>query len=78
MAEVSLAVELRSETGKGTNRRLRGQGRIPGVVYGGKLHSVPISLDPVALDHLIRTSHAGVNTLMKLRLVTDHVFNSVK
>jgi large subunit ribosomal protein L25 len=66
MAEVSLAVELRSERGKGTNRRLRVAGRIPGVVYGGALSSVPISLDPVQLDHLIRTSHAGVNTLIDL------------
>ena len=71
MAEVSLAVELRSETGKGTNRRLRVNGRIPGVVYGGNLSSVPISLDPTQLDHLIRTSHAGVNTLIDLTGPTE-------
>jgi large subunit ribosomal protein L25 len=66
MGETSLAVELRQGTGKGAARRLRQDGRIPAVLYGTKRDTVSISLDPSALDRLIRTSHAGVNTLIDL------------
>ena len=66
MGETSLAVEIRTQTGKGANRQLRRDGRIPGVVYGAKVDAVSISLDPRALDRVIRTSHAGVNTLIDL------------
>ncbi len=66
MSEASLAVELREGTGKGAARRLRRDGRIPGVVYGAKTANLSISLDPRELDRLIRTSHAGVNTLIDL------------
>lgn len=71
MSETSLAVEFREATGKGAARRLRRDGRIPGVVYGAEIDSVPISIDPAALDRLIRTSHAGVNTLIDLEGATQ-------
>jgi large subunit ribosomal protein L25 len=67
MGEISLAVEVRQGTGKGANRRLRREGRIPGVVYGAKSDAVSISLDGNVLDRLIRTSHAGINTLIDLQ-----------
>ena len=66
MGEISLAVEIREGRGKGPARQLRRAGRIPGVVYGAKRDSLAISLDPKVLDTLIRTSHAGVNTLIDL------------
>lgn len=66
MGEISLAVEIRQGRGKGPARQLRLAGRIPGIVYGAKRDSVAISLDPKVLDTLIRTSHAGVNTLIDL------------
>lgn len=66
MSETSLAVAIREERGKGVARRLRRAQRIPAVVYGSEFASVSISLDPVELEQLIRTSHAGVNTLIDL------------
>ncbi len=66
MGDASLAVEIRTESGKGVARRLRRDGRIPGVVYGSELAATSISLDPAELDTLIRMSHAGVNTLIDL------------
>ena len=36
MKKIELQVETRSETGKGVNRRLRSQGTIPAILYGGK------------------------------------------
>ena len=65
MAENPMAVELRESVGKGPARKLRATGRIPGVYYGrGRSHS--ISLDPGALDRLLTSSSAGLNTLIDL------------
>ena len=35
MGDVTFVVESRETTGKGAARRLRQQGLVPGVVYGG-------------------------------------------
>ncbi len=63
-----MAVEVRGEQerGKGVSRRLRAAGRIPGVVYGPGRETVSITLDPVELDRVIKTSHGGINTLIDL------------
>ncbi len=66
MGDASLAVEIRTEGGKGASRRLRRDGRIPGVLYGSQTATTSISLDGVELETLIRTSHAGINTLIDL------------
>lgn len=68
MAESSITVELRDDQvrGKGPARRLRAAGRVPGIVYGPGRDTVSISVDPVPLERLIETSHAGVNTLIDL------------
>ncbi|MCP4036243.1 MAG: 50S ribosomal protein L25 [bacterium] len=71
MGEASLAVELRTETGKGFARRLREQGRIPAVLYGRGKDSVSLSVDAKLLDRLIKTSHAGLNTLIDLEGVSE-------
>lgn len=42
-------VEVRSATGKGSARRARSSGRVPGVLYGRKEAPLPLSLDPLAL-----------------------------
>ena len=68
MAENELVVEVREGAGKGAARKLRAAGRIPGVCYGRTLPSVGISLDPRALEHLLATSTAGMNTLFQLRI----------
>ena len=63
-----MTVEVREEQqrGKGVSRRLRAAGRIPGVVYGPGRETVSITLDPVELDRVIKTSHGGINTLIDL------------
>jgi large subunit ribosomal protein L25 len=67
MSELSLAVEVREQTGKGVARKIRAAGRIPGVVYGLGKQTVSLSLDPAELEKLIKTSHAGLNTLFSLK-----------
>ena len=42
---ISLNVEPRSDSGKGASRRLRHQGLVPAIVYGGKFDPVQVSID---------------------------------
>lgn len=44
--EAKLAAAMREGTGKGAARRLRRQGRVPGVVYSGGKEAQPISVAP--------------------------------
>ena len=67
MAAISLDAELREQHGKGHNRRLRAQGKLPAVVYGNNQDVVSISIDPKNLTEIIR-SHGGVNTIFELNV----------
>ena len=66
MGDVTFAVEARETKGKGAARRLRQQGLVPGVVYGGGRTATPIALDVSKFERLLKTSHGGVNTLIDL------------
>jgi large subunit ribosomal protein L25 len=68
VAENELLVEVREHAGKGVARKLRAAGRLPGVVYGRKVGSVAIELDPRALRRLLAKSEAGMNTLINLSM----------
>jgi len=54
MLEVKIEVEKREGTGKGVARRLRAEGFIPGVVYGGGKETVPIQLHRKTLLDLFK------------------------
>ena len=64
MSETALVVEARTSTGKGAARRLRAEGRIPAILYGRGRESVPLALDPRALEKILRAG--GANTLLDL------------
>jgi len=64
----ALEVELREGTGKGVARKLRAAGRIPGVLYGRGEPPQSVVLDPRALERVIATSDAGMNTLIDLNI----------
>ncbi|MCZ6782638.1 MAG: 50S ribosomal protein L25 [Proteobacteria bacterium] len=66
MGEHSLAVEIRVGAGKGVARKLRAAGRLPAIVYGSGNDAIRVSLDPRRLDALLRSSEAGLNTLIDL------------
>ena len=75
MAEHVLSADDRSATGKGANRKLRVLGRIPAVIYGKGREAQSVALDPTALEKLLHTSGAGLNTLIDLSVAgrTDTV-----
>lgn len=62
----TLAVEIRAESGKGSARKLRAAGRAPAVLYGHGVDPVSLVIDPEALDQMLRSSGAGLNTLIDL------------
>jgi len=64
MSETALVVESRATTGKGAVRKLRAAGRIPAVLYGQGRESVPLTIDPRALEKVLRAG--GANALLDL------------
>jgi large subunit ribosomal protein L25 len=83
-----MAIEVQAQTrklqGTGASRRLRREGKVPGIVYGGSEPAVTIELDHNALFHHLRDEkfHASILTLkmdgtteqVLLRAVNMHPF----
>lgn len=67
MGDLVIEVERRDSTGKGANRKLRKQGLIPAVVYGGGKEPAAVVVDRHAVTELLRTEK-GRNSLFLLRL----------
>lgn len=62
MAEIkTLAVELRQETGKRRNRRLRAAGKIPAVLYGHKQDVIGLALSEEEVEAVIRHGNRFVS-----------------
>jgi large subunit ribosomal protein L25 len=72
MPEVTLTAEAGRVTGSAPTRRLRAEGKIPGVVYGHGTDPVPVSV--VAREFQVALSgEAGLNTLLSLQLGSKNV-----
>jgi len=65
MEKVKLVVQHREETGSRAARRLRRQGRIPGVLYGHGKPAVLLSLEPSALREALSTD-AGTHAVLEV------------
>lgn len=73
MAEkVVVKAEKRDERGKNVNRRLRVEGKIPVVVYGGGGESVAVTAELKDLAAILR-SDTGQNTVFSLDIAGDGV-----
>jgi large subunit ribosomal protein L25 len=70
MAEVRLKADRRTEAGKGSARRTRAAGRVPGVVYGRGMEPVAISVDRREFVTAL-LSDSGMNTLLDLEIDGD-------
>jgi len=51
MAHFTLNAELRNDKGKGASRRLRREGKLPAIVYGGDKEPVSVTLDHDGIMH---------------------------
>lgn len=67
MAQVQLVADVRSERGKEAAHRLRRQGILPVVLYGGKSGNIPLSVNLHDL-HQIVAKGAGETTLIDLAI----------
>jgi large subunit ribosomal protein L25 len=82
--KIAIKAEPRTLQGTGASRRLRREGKVPGIVYGGSEPAVTIELDHNALFHHLRNEkfHASILTLkldggteqVLLRAVNMHPF----
>ena len=59
MKQIPLNATVRSETGKGPNRRLRAEGQIPAVVYGAGNDPKSLSVSTNELDRVMRQASGG-------------------
>ncbi|MDH3199535.1 MAG: 50S ribosomal protein L25 [Myxococcales bacterium] len=65
METTTLQAEVRADRGKGPARRLRAQGKLPGVFYGPGLEPTPLTLSPKELEKALRGKR-GRNAVFKL------------
>jgi large subunit ribosomal protein L25 len=68
MAEVTLEVTRREETGKEVAKKLRRDGKIPAVVYGGHKESVAITVDRKAVSELVTKGEHGIRSVFLLKM----------
>ena len=66
-ADITLIVDKREDKGTNPSGRLRAEGRVPAVVYGGDSPPVPISVDELAVREILKLD-AGENTIFLLKL----------
>jgi large subunit ribosomal protein L25 len=65
--EITITVEAREGRGGGEAGRMRNQGRVPAVLYGGDKPPVAISVDEHAVGEILKGA-AGENTIFLLKL----------
>ena len=68
MAEVTLEVTRREATGKEIAKKLRRDGKVPAVVYGGHRDPVAITVDRKAVSELIQKSEHGMRSVFLLKM----------
>lgn len=68
MAEVTLEVSRRESTGKEQAKKLRRDGKVPAVVYGGHKEPVAITVDRKAVSELVQKSEHGVRSIFLLKM----------
>ena len=68
--KIVVKAEKREERGKNVNRRLRAEGKIPVVVYGGGAENLSLAADIKDLAAVLRTD-SGVNTVFSLDIAGE-------
>lgn len=68
--------QKREEFGKGAARRLRRDGRIPGVLYEAGIDNVHFSVDRIEMTSIVRNE--GVNAIVELELDGEKLLAMVK
>ena len=69
MNQILVEARPRDDRGKNAARRLRRQGQVPGVLYGGDGKSITLAVNAKQLAAILR-SESGHNTIFKVKLPT--------
>jgi len=70
MARSTLKVKKRLRLGKTGSKQVRKEGKIPAIIYGKGMESIPLIIDPVELKGSLDTD-TGKNTLLDLEIETE-------
>src|SRR5256885_16918771 len=65
--EFTITAQSRDSRGKNEARRLRSQGSMPAVVYGGATGPLPVAVSPKELSRILN-SKTGHNTIFNLNV----------
>ena len=71
-----IKAERREEFGKGSARRLRREGKIPGVLYEKGIDNVHFAVDRIEITALVRNH--GTNAILELEFDGDKLLSMVK
>lgn len=66
MSQISVSAEKRDSAGKGVARKLRAEGRIPGVLYGRDASPILFSMDEKTMAGIMKEH--GLNSILELEL----------
>ena len=77
MSEVTLTAETGRPTGTGPSRRMRAEGRVPGVIYGSGQPAQVVTFNRADLRHALNTE-AGRNALVHIELDGDSFVTLVR
>jgi len=65
MSEVVISAEKRNDKGKSFTRKLRRDGKVPGIMYGAEADPASVIFDAKELARLLRHDHAIINVKME-------------
>lgn len=77
METTTLQAEVRASRGKGPARRLRAQGKLPGVFYGPGVEPTPLTLSPKEIEKALR-GERGRNVVFKVSVGGEDQLAMVK
>jgi large subunit ribosomal protein L25 len=69
MDQITVEAKPRDDRGKNAARRMRRQGHVPAVLYGGEGNSLTLAVNTKQLSAIMR-SQSGHNTIFKVKLLT--------
>jgi large subunit ribosomal protein L25 len=67
-SELELEVSRRDQSGKEVAKKLRREGKVPAIVYGGHREAVPIVVDQKSVSELVRKSEHGIRSVFLLKM----------
>ena len=66
-----IKAELREDVGKGASRRLRREGKVPAVIYGGHSDPVTLAVDQEEMLHATETE-SFFSSILEIKVGKDH------